>query len=352
MLRFFNKICTILGAPKAAIAMNRRHVLSLLAAAGTTQALGLRIGAAQAPHPPRRIGMLVGVANDREGQLRVATFRQHLQRLGWVEGDNVEIVVRWSAGDPASVRAYADELIGLAPDVLVGTSLPVTAMLQQRTRSIPIVFLVVPDPVLNGFVANQARPGGNLTGFTNFESSMGAKWLETLREIAPRTDRLGVMFDPASGAQSERFLAAIAAAAQPSEISLHSLPVHNDAEIAAAIAQFAGAPNSGLVVLPGNGLVCHRALLVKLAAQHRLPTVYPYRYFVESGGLVSYGIDTVDIFARSAAYVDRILRGAAPADLPVQEPQKFELVINKAAAGELGLDISPALVARANEVLG
>ena len=349
MLRFFNKICTISGAPKAKIAMNRRHVLSLLAAAGTAQALGLGVRAAEAP---RRIGMLVGVGNDREGQLRVATFRQHLHRLGWIEGGNVEIAVRWSAGDPASIRAYADELIGLAPDVLVGTSLPVTAMLQQRTRSIPTVFLVVPDPVLNGFVANQARPGGNLTGFTNFESSMGAKWLETLREIAPATDRLGVMFIPTSSPQTERFLAVIAAAAQPNEISVHSLPVRNEAEIAAAIDQFAGVPNGGLIALPGNGLVCHRALVATLAARHRLPTVYPYRYFVQSGGLVSYGIDTVDIFARSAAYVDRILRGATPADLPVQEPQKFELVINKAAAAELGLDISPALVARANEVIG
>ena len=328
--------------------MNRRHVLSLLAAAGTAPSLGLRVRAANGP---RRIGMLVGVANDREGQLRVATFRQHLHRLGWIEGDNIEIAVRWSAGDPASIRPYADELIGLAPDVLVGTSLPVTAMLQQRTRSIPIVFLVVPDPVLNGFVANQARPGGNLTGFTNFESAMGAKWLETLREIAPATARLGVMFGPTSSPQTERFLAVIAAAAQPNEISVHNLPVRNEAEIAAAINQFA-APNSGLVVLPGNGLVCHRALVATLAARHRLPTVYPYRYFVQSGGLVSYGIDTVDIFARSAAYVDRILRGATPADLPVQEPQKFELVINKTAAAELDLDISPALVARANEVIG
>jgi putative ABC transport system substrate-binding protein len=332
--------------------MNRRHALSLLAAAGTAQALGLGVGAAQAPHPPRRIGMLVGVANDREGQLRVATFRQHLQRLGWVEGDNVEIAVRWSGGDLAKIRAYADELVGLAPDILVGTSLPVTATLHQRTRSIPIVFLVVPDPVLNGFVANQARPGGNLTGFTNFESSMGAKWLETLREIAPRTDRLAVMFDPASSAQSERFLTVIAAAAQPSEIGVHSMAVRNAAEITAAIEQFASAPNGGLVVLPGNGLVCHRALLAALTARHRLPAVYPYRHFVQSGGLISYGIDTVDVFARSAAYVDRILRGAAPADLPVQEPQKFELVINKAAAAALGLEISPALVARANEVIG
>jgi putative ABC transport system substrate-binding protein len=329
--------------------MDRRHLLTLLAAAGTAPVLGLRVRAADGP---RRIGMLVGVANDHEGQLRVATFRQHLRRLGWIDGDNVQIDVRWSAGDPASIRAYADELIGLAPDVLVGTSLPVTAMLQQRTRSIPIVFLVVPDPVANGIVASQARPGANLTGFANFESGMGAKWLETLREIAPGVERVGVMFGPTSATQTRRFLPVIADAAQLSEMGVEALPIRTEADIAAAIDRFAGAPNGGLIALPCNELVCHRALLAELTARHRLPTVYPYRYFVQSGGLVSYGVDTVDIFARSATYVDRILRGATPAELPVQEPLKFELVINKTAASELGLDVSPALVARANEVIG
>jgi putative ABC transport system substrate-binding protein len=328
--------------------MNRREFITLLGGMGAVCGLGVR---APAEEGPRRVGMLIGMANDAEGQIRVGTFKQKLAQLGWIDGKNLQIDIRWSSGDLDCLRAYADELIGLAPDVLVGTGLPVTAMLQQRTRSIPIIFLVVPDPVRNGFVANQAKPEGNLTGFTNFEFSMGAKWLEILREIAPDVARLGLMFDPAAIPRGRQYISSIEDAARPFGIGLESLMVHSPTDIERAVDHFAREPDSALIVLPDSTVVRHRELIVSLTAQHRLPAVYPYRYFVTSGGLVSYGIDTIDLYSRAAPYADRILRGAKPADLPVQEPTKFELVINQTTANKLGLDVPPTLLACANEVL-
>ncbi len=329
--------------------MNRREFIALLGGMAAAYGLGTHV---QASEGPRRVGMLVGMANEPEGQIRVAAFKQNLARLGWVDGKNLQLDIRWSSGDLDRTKAYADELIGLAPDVLVGASAPVAVTLQQRTRSIPIVFLVVPDPIRNGIVTNQARPDGNLTGFTNFKSSMGAKWLEILREIAPSVGRLGLMFDPAAIPRGRQYITSIEDAARPFGIELENLIIHSAADVERTIAQFAREPNSGLIVLPDNAMVSHRQLIVSSAAKHGLPAIYPYRYFATDGGLISYGIDTVDLYARAAPYVDRILRGAKPADLPVQEPAKFELVINKTAAKNLGLDISPVLMAYANEVIG
>jgi putative ABC transport system substrate-binding protein len=329
--------------------MNRREFITLLSGMGAVYGLGAR---AQASEGPRRVGMLIGIANEPEGQVRVAAFKQNLARLGWVDGKNLQLDIRWSSGDPDRAKAHADELIGLAPDVLVGASSLVAVALQQRTRSIPIVFLVVPDPVRNGIVTNQARPDGNLTGFTNFEFSMGAKWLEILGEVAPGASRLGLMFDPAAISRGRQYVASIEDAARPLGIELENLMIGNAADVEHTIARFAREPDGGLIVLPDTATVCHRKLIVSSAAKHRLPAIYPYRYFATSGGLVSYGVDTVDLYARGAAYVDRILRGAKPADLPVQEPAKFELVINKTAAKNLGLDISPVLMAYANEIIG
>ncbi len=328
--------------------MNRREFMSLFGALGAVYALGARV---RAEEGPRRVGLLVGMTNDAEGKARVAAFKQALGRLGWTAGKNLQLDIRWSSGDPNRIEAYGKELIGLAPDVLVSASLPVTASLQRRTRSIPIVFLVVPDPVRNGIVANQAKPEANLTGFATFEFSMGAKWLEVLREIAPDVARVGLLFDPAATPRARRYISAIEDAARPSGTALENLAVCNDAEIERAVAHLASKARSGLIILPDNTMVRHRHLIASLAARHGVPAVYPYRYFAQSGGLVSYGIDTVDLYSQAATYVDRILRGAKPADLPVQESSKFEMVINLKAAQVLGLDIPPTLIARADEVV-
>ena len=328
--------------------MRRRELITLLGGAGAAWALGL------SAHPierMKRVGMVVGMTNDLEGQVRVLTFKQRLRELGWVEGQNLRLDVRWSAGDLDRMHAQAKELIALEPDVLVGASLPVVATLQRMTQSIPIIFLVVPDPVRNGFVANQAKPEGNLTGFSSTEAPMGGKWLEILRGIAPQITRLGLMSDPMTIPRSRRYVSSIEDAAHPFGIELSNLSVRGADDIERALEQLAREPASGLIVLPDNTVVRHRERIVALAAQYKIPAIYPYRYFARSGGLVSYGIDTVDLYSRAAPYVDRILRGAKPADLPVREPTKFELVINLKAAKTLGFDVPPTLVACANEVI-
>jgi ABC-type uncharacterized transport system substrate-binding protein len=328
--------------------MNRRNVITLLGGMGAVYGAGL---GAWAGERPRRIGMLIGMADDQAGRVRIATFKQKLADLGWAEGKNLQIDVRWTRGDLGCLRAYADELIALQPDVLVGSSLPVTATLAQRTKTIPIVFLVVPDPVRNGFVVDQAKPDRNLTGFTNFEFSMGAKWLEVLRQIAPSVSRLGLMFDPSAILHGRRYISSIMEAARPSGLEVENLMVSSADDLEGAIARLGRGPDGGLIVLPDVSMVRHREAIVSLAARYGVPAVYPYRYFATSGGLVSYGIDTVDLYSRAAPYVDRILRGATPADLPIQEPTRFELVINLNVAKALGLEIPPTLLACANEVL-
>lgn len=331
--------------------MQRRDFIAFLGAA-----MASPVAVQAQPRPPmgrmRRLGLLLGIANDSEGQIRVKTLHQALHDRGWVEGQNVQIEHRWTAGDPELLRVYSAELVGKAPDVIVGSSTPVAAMLRRTTESIPIVFVVVTDPVGNGLVANLARPGGNLTGFTNFEISMGGKWLEILKRVAPSSARVGLIFNPANSPSVRSYYSpSIDPAAPWLGVTVVDLPVHDAVEIDQAVESFAREPNGSLVALPDNTTVRHRELIVALAAKHRLPAVYPYRYFAASGGLLSYGIDTVDLYRRAASYVDRILRGEKPADLPVQQPTKFEFVINLKAAKALGLPVSWSILAFADEVI-
>jgi putative tryptophan/tyrosine transport system substrate-binding protein len=299
-----------------------------------------------------RIGALMGIAeSDPEARPRAMAFEQGLQELGWTAGRNVRIDYRWAADDPERIRAYAAELVALAPDVILATTTPVMMVLQSATSTIPIVFVQVIDPVTRGLVASLTRPGGNITGFVTFEFSMGGKWLETLTQIAPRVKRVAMIFNPGTAPFSESFVRVVEAAAPTFGVEPIAAPVRDPAELDRVIATFAGKPNGGLIILPDVSNTSHRDTIVALAARHRLPAVYPFRFFAVSGGLISDGVDTTDLFRRSASYVDRILKGANPGELPVQTPTKFELVINLKTAKALGLDVPPGLSARADEVI-
>jgi putative ABC transport system substrate-binding protein len=327
--------------------MRRRDVITLLAGG----ALGWPLVARTQPTDRvRRVGVLVGLADDPEGQIRVAAFKQRLRELGWIEGKNVLFEVRWAAGDADQVRSYADELIAMGPDVILAASTPVAVAL-RKTRSTPVVFVVVTDPIDAGLVANPNRPEGNFTGFANFEPSIGGKWIETLKELAPSITRMAIVFDPANRPDlSPYYRPSLKAAARSLGVELIDCPIHTPADLECAVAGPAQ-PHTGVVVLPDSTTTQHRELLAEWTAEHRLPAIYPYRYFAQSGGLASYGIDTVDLFRRSAVYVDRILNGWKLADLPVQMPTKFEFVLNLKAAKALGLDLTPSLLARADEVI-
>jgi len=327
--------------------MNRRDFISLLGGAAAAWPLAAR---AQQPAMPV-IGMLLPfAAGDPEAEGRVDAFKQKLQELGWSDGRNVRIVYRWIAGDNDRMQSYAKELLGLKPDVIVANSTLVLAALKNETKTVPIVFVSVPDPVENGFVASLARPGGNATGFTNFEYALGGKWLELLKEITPRVARVVVIQNPGDRASSE-YMHAIEAAAPSFRVQVIPAHVQDATEIARALDERAGDSYAGLIVLPGVFTAIHRDAIVALAAQHRLSAVYPYRYFVTSGGLISYGLDVVDQYRQVATYVDRILKGEKAADLPVQAPTKFELVINLKTAKTLGLDVPTTVLARADEVI-
>jgi putative ABC transport system substrate-binding protein len=298
----------------------------------------------------RRIGVLTyWTADDAEGQARLAAFAQTLQQLGWSQGRNLGIDTRWATAD--DIHRHAAELVALAPDVLVAAAGTATvAALRQATRTVPIVFVTVIDPVGAGFVANLARPGGNATGFTTFEYGMSAKWLELLKEIAPRVTRAAVLRDPAVASGIGQFGAAQAVA--PSlGVELSPVDVRDANEIERAVIEFARGSNGGLIVTGSAAAIVHRELIATLAARHRLPAVYPGRYSVAAGGLISYGPDLIDQFRRAAGYVDRILKGEKPADLPVQAPTKYELVVNLKTAKALGLDIPTSVLARADEVI-
>jgi putative ABC transport system substrate-binding protein len=298
----------------------------------------------------RRIGMLLAFSeNDLEGQSRVAAFQKSLQELGWMDGRNVRIDYRWAVGDADRVR-YAAELVALAPDVILATTGATVGALQQASRSVPIVFVTVIDPVGGGWVASLARPGGNATGFATYEFSMGGKWLELLKEIAPRVKRVAVIRDPSVPAGSGLF-AAIQTVAPSFGVELTSVGVRDASEIERGIAAFAREPNGGLIVPVPSSVVLHRELLITLAARHRLPAIYAARFFVTSGGLISYAPDTIDSYRRAAGYVDRILKGEKPDDLPVQAPTKYELVVNLRTAKALGLDIPPSVLARADALI-
>ena len=327
--------------------MKRREFITLLGGAAAAWPLAAR---AQQPHPMRRIGVLTAfTANDQESQARIAAFQQGLQKLGWTDGSNVRIDTRWAAGDVDLFRRYAAELFALAPDVILANGALALRPLQQITRAVPIVFVNVPDPVGAGFVASLARPGGNCTGFSSFEYSLASKWLELLKEIAPRVMRAAVVRDPSNPSGIGEF-AAIQGAAASSGVELSPVDMRDAAEIGRAVAAFAHQSNSGLIVTTA-GSAAHFSLIIALAARHLLPAVYPFRYHVTAGGLISYGPNIVDQYRRASGYVDRILKGEKPADLPVQAPTKYELVINLKTARALGIEVPPTLLARADEVI-
>jgi ABC-type uncharacterized transport system substrate-binding protein len=327
--------------------MKRREFILALGGAATWP-LAAR---AQQGERIRRIGVLMNLAeDDPESQARMSGFVQALQQLGWTDGRNVRIEIRWAAADPERFRKYATELITPAPDVLLaGAGSSVTA-LQQVTRAVPIVFVNTPDPVGAGLVASLARPGGNATGFTVFEYGMTAKWLELLKQIAPKVTRVVVLRDPSLSANIGQ-LAAIQAVAPSLGVELTPIDVRDAGEIERGVSDFARRANGGLITPASPFQGVHRELIITLAARHGLPAVYPFRYMVTGGGLMSYGTDLVDQFRQAAAYVDRILKGEKPADLPVQAPTKYELVINLKTARALGLEVPPMLLARADEVI-
>jgi putative ABC transport system substrate-binding protein len=326
--------------------MHRRKAITLIG--GAAAAWPLR-ALAQSDRV-RRIGVLMGnPESDPQAQVNAKAMRQGLQNLGWIDGQNVTIDLRWAGGDPEKARALAKELVGLAPDVIVPSSNQVTAILRQETSSIPIVFVFVGDPVGSGFVASLAKPGGNTTGFAVFENSIGGKWIELLNEVAPGVKRVGFIYHP-DAAPNVGFYRAAEAAAPALGLQVIPLPVHNAAEIESAIASLAQA-NCGLNVSPHAVTVSSRDLILGLAMRHRLPAVYADRSFTESGGLLSFGTNIGEMFQRSASYIDRILKGAKPADLPVQLPTKFELIINLKTAKELGLQVPSLMLTRADEVI-
>jgi putative tryptophan/tyrosine transport system substrate-binding protein len=329
--------------------MRRREFITLLAGA-IAWPLGPAI--AQPSDRMRRIAMLSGfAAGDPEAQARVAVLQQGLSELGWSEGRNISMDFRWSTGQAEEMRAFAKELIELKPDVIVGMTTPAVTALVNETKTIPIVFVNIVDPLGRGFISNLARPGGNVTGFLNFEFSMGGKWLETLNRVAPAVKRVALIFNPDVAPFARSFVRVAEAAAPSFDMQLFAVGVRDDGELERTIAEFAAKPAGGLVFLPDAFTVGHRDVIVALAARHRLPAVYPMRVFAASGGLISDGGDPIDLFRRAASYVDRILKGANPADLPVQAPAKFELVINLKTAQALGLDVPPTLIARADEVI-
>jgi putative tryptophan/tyrosine transport system substrate-binding protein len=335
--------------------MKRREFISLLGGGAAAWPLAAR---AQQGERMRRIGALMSLAeDDPEDRQRRAAFQQAFRQLGWTEGGNLSIENRWYGGDPARARALAKELVELEPDLIVATATPALTALALQIRAIPIVFVGVSDPVGQGFVASLARPGGNATGLsgnatglTFFEFSVAGKMLEVLKQIAPGIARVALAFNPDS-LSNPPFLRAIEAAAPSLATELTKVPVRNAAEIEPALAAIARHSGSGLMCLPDPFTVAHRDLIVGLAARYRLPAIYIQRSFVTAGGLVSYGVDVTDLFRRAAPYVDRILKGAKPADLPVQQPTKFELAINLKAAKALGLDVPPTVLALADEVI-
>jgi putative ABC transport system substrate-binding protein len=327
--------------------MRRRELITLLSGA----AVWPIAARAQQRERMRRIGVLMSfAADDPESQARLTAFAQGLQESGWSDGRNVRIDYRWSAGVSDRYRTFAAELVALRPDVILASGGASVAALQQVSRTVPIVFAQVTDPVGAGYVASLARPGGNATGFTQFEFGISGKWLELLKQIAPRVTRAAVIRDPTVAAGIGQ-LAAIQSVAPSFGVELSAVGVSDAGEIERAITAFARDSNSGLIVVTGVSTATHRDLIVALAARHRLPAVYPYRFYVTSGGLISYGPDTVDPFRRAAGYVDRILKGEKPGDLPVQQPTKFELVLNLKTAKELGLTVPPNLLATADEVI-
>jgi ABC-type uncharacterized transport system substrate-binding protein len=329
--------------------MQRREFITLLGGAAVTWPLAAR---AEQTGRVRRLGVLMGrPESDTEGQARMAAFREQLQKFGWMEGRTIRTDIRWQTQDVDSLQRFAKELVGLQPEVILSESTPPTAALLQETRAIPIVFAVVSDPIGSGFVANLARPGGNVTGFLNIEGSLGGKWMELLKEIAPRVTRVAILYNPMVAPYAEIYIKPLTAAADSLGIEAITAPVRDTSELETIIGAHARTPNGGLILMPDAFMNTHRERIILLAARHRLPAVYAYRLNAKIGGLLSYGFDTHNNFRLAAKYVDRILKGEKAGDLPVQAQDKFELVINLKTAKALGLTVPPALLARADEVI-
>jgi putative ABC transport system substrate-binding protein len=329
--------------------MKRRDFITLLGGAAAAWPLA---GWAQQSERMQRLGVLMNsVESDSTGQSYVGAFAQALRKLGWVDGKNLHIDWRWRAGGADQARAYAAELVGLAPDVILSSSTMNLAALQRVTRTIPIVFVQVSDPVAQGFVSSLARPGGNITGFSGFEFSIGGKWVDLLKQIDPALSRVAVIFNPETSPQSKLWLSSIEAAAPSFGVQPMVRPVHDTADIEHVIADFSRQPNCGLIFPTDSFTLSHRGLIAELAARYRLPAIYPNREFVEAGGLMRYGSIDADQFRQAAIYVDRIFKGMKAADLPIQQATKFELVISLKAARALGIELPLSLLMRADEVI-
>src|SRR5262245_34410924 len=330
--------------------MRRREFITFLGGATVTWSVAAR---AQQIEKVRRIGVLMAhTENDPEFKDYLDAFRQGLQKLGWIEGRNIQIDTRWGAlADAEARQRSARELVALRPDIILTQNTPPTASMLQETRSIPVIFVIVADPVGSGFASSLARPGGNATGFTIMEPTITGKWLELLKEIAPSVNRAAFMFNPATAPYVKIYLNTFKAAAASYGVEMILAPVPEKADLDTVIATQAREPNGGVVVIPDGFLNVHRAEIISLAARHRLPIVYPWRFFPEQGGLLSYGSEMRDEFRLAASYVDRILKGEKPADMPVQAPTKYELVINLKAAKALGLTVPPSLLSRADQLI-
>ena len=328
----------------------RRAFITLL---GSGAATWLLPGQAQPADNVHQVGVLMGVGErDPDAQPRVAAFEAALQNLGWINGHNIRLHYRWPTRDTEGMRKLARDLVELRPEVVVATGTAWVAALLQETSSTPIVFVLVSDPVGSGFVASWSRPGGNVTGFSNLEGQIGGKWLATLKELAPRLKRAAMLFNPGMAAGGGLyFLGSFEATARSLGMMSIAAPVRSAADIESALSALARESDAGFAVVPDQFLTLQRELIVTLATQHRLPAIYPFRYFVTDGGLMSYGVFPVDLYRRSASYVDRILRGAKPSELPVQGPTRFELVINLKTAKALSLDVPRSLLVHADEVI-
>ena len=328
--------------------MKRRELITFLGAAAAWPLAAL----AQQPERMRRIGILIALADsDREAQSWVAAFGEELHKLGWTEGRNIQIDTRGATADVESMQRFAKELVALQPDLILTSSTPATAAMLQQTRTIPIIFVMVGDPVGSGFVANLPRPGGNVTGFTPIEDLLGGKWVELLKEIAPRVARVAMLFNPATAPFAEYYLKPFNAAAGSFGAEAIAAPVRDMSELESVVAALARDPNSGLIVMPDAFTIDHRVETTLLAARYRVPAVYSFRLFAEVGGLLSYGANPLGEFRRAASYADRMLKGAKPSELPVQAPTQFELVLKLKTAKALGLTVPPLLLATADEVI-
>jgi len=327
--------------------MKRREVILALGGAAVAWPLAAQ---AQQNEPTRRIGVLMTTADDPEGQRRLSAFREGLERRGWAEGKNIRIEVNWSVSDAERARSVVDELIGRAPDLILTSGTPATSALHHARTAIPVVFTVVSEPIEQGFVQSLARPGGNITGFTNLEPGLGGKWIELLKEIAPKVTRAAIIFNPQTAPAAIVTSRSADEAAEKLAIELARSPVRDPAEIESAIT-WRRRQTDGFILPPDTFLNIHRKLIVELASRYQIPAVYPSSYMVAEGGLASYGIDLADSFRQAAGYVDRIFHGEKPADLPVQQPTKFDLAINLKTAKALGLTVPTTLLARADEVI-